>query len=399
MGGPKVYKLGNWDNMRNDLFNQFHGRRVLLTGHTGFKGSWLTLWLHELGAEVVGFAQEPPTNPSHFNVANVADKMEASIISDVRDEAHLTQVIADTRPELVMHLAAQSVVRTGYDEPLETFSTNVMGTANVLDAVRRTTRGSSKKQCAVLVVTSDKCYENVEQTWGYRECDPMGDHDPYGGSKGAAELVVRTYRHSYFPIDRLDQHGVWLASARAGNVIGGGDWTANALIVDTVKAITQQIPIQIRSPQAVRPWQHVLQCLSGYLTISAQLLEAKNPSICSGWNIGPQPGNELTVQKVVEQFIDFWGAGQWDDISDPNQPREAEILRLSIDKALTHLGWQPGWNVDTTLEKTAEWYQRYTQTPDAMQQVSLDHIAQYQQTIEELSKQAHAKPRVSIARH
>lgn len=379
--------------MQQELFNQFLGRRVLLTGHTGFKGSWLALWLHELGAEVIGFAQDPPTDPSHFQVANVGDKLERSIIGDVRDDALLTQVIADTQPDLVMHLAAQSVVRAGYDDPLETFSTNVMGTANLLEAVRRTA-----KPCAVLVVTSDKCYENVEQTWGYRECDPLGDHDPYGGSKGAAEIVVRSYRHSFFPIDRLSRHGVWLASARAGNVIGGGDWTENALIVDAVKAISQNRPIQIRSPLAVRPWQHVLQCLSGYLTISAQLLRARSPSICSGWNIGPQPGNELNVRRVVEQFIKNWGAGDWEDISGPDQPREAGILRLSIDKSLTHLGWQPGWDVHTTLEKTAEWYQQYTQTPDAMQEVSLDQIADYQQRMFELGQENKATPTAAVTK-
>ncbi len=197
--------------MRSELFKQFEGRRVLLTGHTGFKGSWLALWLRQLGAEVVGIAEEPPTDPSHFEVASVASKIDKSIIGDIRDYAWLADVVSETRPELVMHLAAQSVVRTGYDDPLLTFSTNVMGTANVLEAVRQL-----KRPCALFVVTSDKCYENVEQTWGYRECDAMGDHDPYGGSKGAAELVVRTYRHSYFPVNRLDDHGVWLASARAG---------------------------------------------------------------------------------------------------------------------------------------------------------------------------------------
>ena len=383
--------------MQPELFQQFSGRRVLLTGHTGFKGSWLALWLHRLGAQVVGVALEPPTDPSHFEVANVADKMERSVIGDIRDERFVSPLIAETQPDLVMHLAAQSVVRAGYDDPLETFSTNVMGTANVLEAVRRTSAQSSKP-CAVLVVTSDKCYENVEQTWGYRECDPMGDHDPYGGSKGAAEIVVRTYRHSFFPVERLSQHGVWLASARAGNVIGGGDWTSNALIVDAVRSITQDVPIQIRSPLAVRPWQHVLQCLSGYLTISAKLLQAQDPGICSGWNIGPQPGNELTVRRVVEQFIEYWGTGQWEDQSNPDQLREAGILRLSIDKALTHLDWQPGWDVFTTLRKTAEWFQQYTQTPEAMQEISFSHIEQYEQRMFELAQENQPEPAVSVGK-
>ncbi len=367
--------------MHPRLFQQFFGRRVLLTGHTGFKGSWLALWLRELGAEVIGFAQEPPTVPSHFNVANVKCELAKHIIDDVRDDAAITQAIADYKPDLVMHLAAQSVVRTGYTDPLLTFSTNVMGTANVLEAVRRT-----KRNCAVLIVTSDKCYENVEQTWGYRECDAMGDHDPYGGSKGAAELVVRTYRHSYFPIERLAEHGVWLASARAGNVIGGGDWTSNALIVDTVNALLQKIPVRIRSPLAVRPWQHVLQCLSGYLTISAKLLQGSEPRICSGWNIGPNPGGELNVQQVVEYFIECWGDGSWEDCSDPNQPREAGILRLSIDKALTDLGWRPGWDITTTIRKTAEWYRLYREEPESIRRVSLEQIAEYQERLSELEE-------------
>jgi len=370
--------------MRSELFKQFAGRRVLLTGHTGFKGSWLALWLRRLGAEVIGVAESPPTNPSHFEVASVADQMNASIIGDIRNYEWLADIVSDSKPDLVMHLAAQSVVKTGYEDPLLTFSTNVMGTANVLEAVRQT-----KRRCAVFIVTSDKCYENVEQTWGYRECDPFGDHDPYGGSKGAAELVVRTYRHSYFPIDRLNDHGVWLASARAGNVIGGGDWTSNALIVDTVKAILNNEPVKIRNPLAVRPWQHVLQCLSGYLTISANLLLAKNPKMSSGWNIGPNPGGELTVGQIADYFLKQWGSGRWQDCSDPDQHREAGILRLSIDKALTHLGWQPCWDVNTTLDKTVEWYRHYSQSPSQIQQFSLTQIDEFQAQMFEIGEARH----------
>ncbi len=365
--------------MHSELFKQFHGRRILLTGHTGFKGSWLALWLRQLGAEVVGVAEDPPTTPSHFEVASVGSQIEKSIIGDIRDYEWLADIVSDTRPELVMHLAAQSVVRTGYDDPLLTFSTNVMGTANILEAVRK-----SQRPCAVLVVTSDKCYENNEQIWGYRECDSMGDHDPYGGSKGAAELVLRTYRHSYFPNNHLDDHGVWLASARAGNVIGGGDWTANALIVDTVDALLNHRPVEIRSPMAVRPWQHVLQCLSGYLTISANLLLGKDPKICSGWNIGPSPGGEKTVAQIVDFFIEQWGSGDWKDCSNEKQQREAGILRLSIDKALTHLGWQPCWDVHTTLEKTADWYRSYSQSPDEIQNVSHLQIEEFQNRMFEI---------------
>lgn len=376
--------------MQQELFKQFFGRRILLTGHTGFKGSWLALWLQQLGAEVIGVAQEPPTNPSHFEVANVADHIDRSIIGDIRDEQLLADLVCETKPDLIMHLAAQSVVKTGYENPVETFSTNVMGTVHVLEAIR-----VSKRPCAALIVTSDKCYENIEQTWGYRECDPMGDHDPYGGSKGAAELVVRSYRHSFFPTSRVDQHGVWLASARAGNVIGGGDWTANALVVDTFKAMVDGRPVQIRSPHSVRPWQHVLQCLSGYLTIAAKLLKAQDKTICSGWNVGPHPGNELTVKEVVEHFIDCCDQGEWEDVSDPNQLREAGVLRLSIDKALTDLQWQPTWDVYMTIQKTAEWYQRYTQSPNSMQAFSLSQIEQFQEQMFALGA-ADKKPPIAI---
>ncbi len=370
--------------MRPELFKQFDGRRVLLTGHTGFKGSWLALWLRRLGAEVVGVAEAPPTDPSHFEVASVESQMKASIIGDIRNYEWLADIVAESKPDLVMHLAAQSVVKTGYEDPLLTFSTNVMGTANVLEAVRQT-----KRRCAVLVVASDKCYENVEQIWGYRECDALGGREPYGASKGAAELVVETYRNSYFPKDRLADHGVWLASVRAGNVIGGGDWTSNALIADTIKSIMKQEVVRIRSPFAVRPWQHVLQCLGGYLTLSANLLLAKNPQMCSGWNIGPNPGNELTVAQVVDRFIEHWGSGEWQDCSHPSHPREAGILRLSIDKALAHLGWQPCWDVDTTLQKTVEWYRRYSESPSQMHQFSVAQIDEFQSRMFEVGRSSY----------
>ena len=212
----------------------------------------------------------------------------------------------------------------------------------------------------------------------YRECDPMGDHDPYGGSKGAAELAVRAYQHSFFPVDRLAEHDVWLATARAGNVIGGGDWTADALIVDTVAALVADQPVSIRSPHAVRPWQHVLQCLSGYLTIAARLLARQEPRVCGNWNIGPYPGGELTVREIVEYFIACWGSGRWVDASPQRVDREAEILRLSIDKALTHLGWCPTWDVRTTLEMTAEWFQAFQTDPKHMQRVSNAQIEKFQ---------------------
>jgi CDP-glucose 4,6-dehydratase len=213
-----------------------------------------------------------------------------------------------------------------------------MGTASILEAIRLW-----KRPCSAVLVTSDKCYENREQTWGYREIDAMGDHDPYGGSKGAAELVIRAYRDSFFPVSKIQQHGIKIASARAGNVVGGGDWTPDALIVDVVKALSVNQPVAVRSPAAFRPWQHVLQALSGYLTLAMKLLSSDDSIYCSGWNIGPLPGNEIPVREVVDLFIQAWGSGSWIDVGDPNAPHEAGILRLSIDKALWNLGWNPGW--------------------------------------------------------
>jgi len=354
----------------------FEGKRVFLTGHTGFKGSWLALWLHSLGAKVTGYALAPPTDPNHFTVAGIESVLEKHHVADIRDEQTLNTAIRDANPDLVMHLAAQTVVRTGYEIPRETFDVNVMGTIGILDSIR-----ALEQPCAALMVTSDKCYENVEQVWGYREEDALGEHDPYGGSKGAAEIAIRSYRHSFFPVDRINEHGVRLASARAGNVIGGGDWTKHALIVDAFHALAADRPIEIRSPRALRPWQHVLQCLSGYMTLAAKLLTTNDHQFCSGWNIGPLPGNELPVQEVVEHFIKCWGSGEYVDSSDPNQLPEANILRLCIDKAIWKLNWRPCWSTYDSLAKTVDWYQAYLQTPDAMRTVSLSQIADYQHAL------------------
>jgi len=354
----------------------FRGKRVFLTGHTGFKGSWLALWLHHLGAEVTGYALEPPTDPNHFTVADVPSCLAAHHQADIRDADKINAAMRQADPDIVLHLAAQSVVKTSYEIPRETFDVNVIGTIGVLDAIREL-----DKPVAAVMITSDKCYENVEQVWGYREQDALGEHDPYGGSKGAAEIAIRSYRHSFFPTSKIDQHGVRLASARAGNVIGGGDWTKHALMVDVFNSLAAGEPIRIRSPRALRPWQHVLQCLSGYLTIAASLLGDDAADYCSGWNIGPMPGNELPVQAVVEHFIECWGSGQYIDASDPNQLPEANILRLCIDKAIWNLSWRPCWSVYQSLEKTADWYQAYLQDPDNARNISLAQIREYEEAL------------------
>lgn len=366
----------------------FQGKRVFLTGHTGFKGSWLALWLKSLGAEVTGYALEPPTNPNHFGAADVRSALVKHHIGDIRDAEVLNAAMRVADPDIVMHLAAQTVVRTSYEIPRETFDVNVIGTIGVLDAIRALDR-----PCAALMVTSDKCYENVEQVWGYREDDALGEHDPYGGSKGAAEIAIRSYRHSFFPVGKVHQHGVRLASARAGNVIGGGDWTKDALMVDVFHSLASGQAVKLRSPNALRPWQHVLQCLSGYLSISAKLLQSEDGEFCSGWNIGPMPGNELPVQKVVEHYIDCWGQGEFVDVSDPNQLPEANILRLCIDKAIWKLGWQPRWSVYESIAKTVEWYRAYSQDSESIGDVSRAQIREYERTLTSPDQGIPAEPR------
>lgn len=363
--------------MNKNFAETLRGKSVFVTGHTGFKGSWLCLWLEQIGAKVTGFALAPPTDPNNFTVSKVREVLADHYEADIRDEAKLTQAIRQAQPDVVLHLAAQSVVRASYDSPRETFDVNVMGTVSVLEAVR-----SLDKPCAVVCVTSDKCYENCEQVWGYREGDAMGEHDPYGGSKGAAELAIRSYRHSFFPPERQDQHGVRLASGRAGNVIGGGDFTPDALIVDVFKSLNNGEPAQLRSPGAFRPWQHVLQALSGYLTLAARLVESGDPALCSGWNFGPLPGNELPVNKLVDIFLEQWGEGSWVDVSDPTNPHEANVLRLSIDKALWQLDWRPCWSVNETLRRTAQWYRHYLDSPESMRDFSYEQIGAYQSALE-----------------
>lgn len=356
----------------NPLF--WKNKRVLLTGHTGFKGSWLSLWLQSMGAQVTGYALAPPTNPSLFEVAEVGKNM-TSIIGDIRNLEHLRKVFAEHRPEIVIHMAAQPLVRYSYIEPVETYSTNVMGTVNLLEAVRGT---DSVK--AVVNVTTDKCYENREWVWGYRENEAMGGYDPYSSSKGCAELVTAAYRNSYFHPDKYKIHGVAIASGRAGNVIGGGDWAVDRLIPDIMRAITEGKPVHIRNPHATRPWQHVLEPLSGYLVLAQKLYE-DGASYAEGWNFGPNDEDAQPVQWIVEKLTRSWGEGASWILDGGDHPHEAHYLKLDCSKAKARLDWHPQWHLEDALEAIIEWHRAY-QNGENMQTLTLRQISTYINVIE-----------------
>lgn len=338
-----------------DIFNNFYkGKRVLVTGHTGFKGSWLSIWLHELGAEVVGVAKDPFTERDNFVLSGIGNKIKVDIRADIRDGEKMKEIFAEYQPEIVFHLAAQPLVRLSYDIPVETYETNVMGTINVMEAIRAT---DSVK--VGVMITTDKCYENKEQIWGYRENEPMGGYDPYSSSKGAAEIAISSWRRSFFnPADYGKKHHVSLASVRAGNVIGGGDWALDRIIPDCIKAIESGEPIAIRNKKAVRPWQHVLEPLSGYMLLAQKMWE--NPTkYCEGWNFGPRAESISTVWEVASKLIANYGKGELKDMSDPNAVHEANLLMLDISKAKFKLGWEPRMNIDQCAALVADWYKRY----------------------------------------
>lgn len=333
----------------------YRGKSVLVTGHTGFKGGWMTLWLKMLGARVIGFSLPPERGrPSLFEAANVAQNM-VSILGDIRDFSSLVAVFKAHTPEIVFHLAAQPLVRRSYLEPLETYGTNVMGTVHVLEAVRQT-----PSVRVVVIITSDKCYENRDWVYAYRENDPMGGYDPYSASKGAVELTTASYRNSFFHPDRFKEHGVSLASVRAGNVIGGGDWSDDRLIPDCVRALSTGESIPIRNAQAIRPWQHVLEPLSGYLWVAVRMLE--DPSRYAGaWNFGPNADGNATVRGIVGKVVEEWGSGEWNDLSEhqANGPHEATFLKLDCTKAVNLLGWKPVLSLCECIRTTVAWYRHY----------------------------------------
>ena len=330
----------------------FRGRRVLVTGHTGFKGAWLSEWLLALGAEITGFALAPQTEPALFDVLNLRQRLARHVIGDVRDSAAVLDVMRQTSPEFVFHLAAQPLVRLSYHEPAATWATNVQGTIHVLEAIRAT---PGVRAC--VVVTSDKCYENREHVWGYRENEPFGGHDPYSSSKGAAEIAVSSWRRSFFH----DPAGCRLATGRAGNVIGGGDWSADRIVVDFVRAIAAGQPLSLRNPHATRPWQHVLEPLSGYLWLAARMAVSDGQRYADGWNFGPSDASVATVEHLARGLVAAWGAGSVETPGNHGHPHEAGLLKLDVSKAANLLQWRGVWDVERTIAETVSWYQQFHQ--------------------------------------
>ena len=348
------------------LDDMYRNRKVLLTGHTGFKGSWLAFWLQQLGAEVCGYSLEPPTDPSHWNLLKPDMRSE---IADIRDADTLNRVFGEFRPEIVFHLAAQPLVRDSYRMPVETYATNVMGTLNVFEACRAT-----DSVRAIVNITTDKCYENREWVWGYRENDPMGGFDPYSSSKGCSELLTASYRNSYFNTAAFGKsHNTLLASCRAGNVVGGGDWAGDRLIPDIMRAVAEDRPVEIRNPGATRPWQHVLEPLHGYLLVGRHLLEG-HTLYAAGWNFGPPDEGCISVQEVVGHIRRHWDRIDCRHARDATAPHEAMLLKLDCSKARALLGWKPVWNSQDTFEQTVLWYRAFYEEGRLN---TLDDLSQY----------------------
>lgn len=363
--------------MNIDIFDNFYrGKRVLITGHTGFKGSWLAIWLHELGAEVIGLALDPFSDRDNYVLSGIQDKI-IDLRGDIRDGQFVKDVFLKYQPEIVFHLAAQPLVRLSYDIPVETYEVNVMGSIHVMEAIRVT---DSVK--VAVMITTDKCYENREQIWGYRENEAMGGYDPYSSSKGAAEIAIASWRRSFFHPDKYDSHGKSIASVRAGNVIGGGDWALDRIIPDCIKALEADATIDIRSPKAIRPWQHVLEPLSGYMLLASKMWDEPT-KYCEGWNFGPHAESIATVWDVATKVVKNYGSGELRDLSVPLQEagvlHEAKLLLLDISKAKFQLGWEPRLNIDQTVELTVDWYKRYAD--ENINQLCLDQIYSFIKTI------------------
>ena len=347
----------------------WQGKKIFVTGHTGFKGAWLSLWLMQLGADVTGYALRPPTNPNLFELCFLEDSLH-SYIGDVRDYGQLLQTMQQASPDIVFHLAAQPLVQESYRNPVETYAVNVMGTVNLLEAVRQV---ASVR--AVVNITTDKCYENKEWLWGYRENEPLGGYDPYSNSKACAELVTSAFRSSFFNLQDYERHGIAVATARAGNVIGGGDWAADRLIPDFIRAFSSGQKIQIRNPQAIRPWQYVLEPLKGYLML-AERLYTDGTAYAEGWNFGPEDSDTKPVEWIVKKLCQLWGEGAAYAIDNGEHPHEANYLKLDCSKAKTRLKWQPRWCLQEALERIVEWNKAY-RTQQDMKDICLTQITDY----------------------
>jgi CDP-glucose 4,6-dehydratase len=356
--------------VKENIFDNFYkGRKVFITGHTGFKGSWLSIMLNWLGADVYGYALKPHTNPSLYELANI-DQLVSSTKGDIRDYNLLLATLKEVQPEIIIHLAAQALVMESYKNPRETYEINVMGTVNLLDAARQV-----KSVKAVLNVTTDKCYDNKEWHWGYRENEPMGGYDPYSNSKGCSELVTSSFRNSFFNPKDYEKHCIALASARAGNVIGGGDWADDRLIPDFIRAIMRGEKLKIRSPYAIRPWQHVLEPLTGYLMLCKKLY-VSGPSFAEGWNFGPDDKDAKNVEWITKRICELWADGASFEIDKSPQPHEANYLKLDCSKAKTLLDWHPSWDIETTLQMIVDWNKAYKNKND-MREVSIKQIEKY----------------------
>ncbi len=358
----------------------WQNKKVLVTGHTGFKGSWLAIWLKLLGAEVVGYALPPRTEKDNFVLNNLQQKLNSNI-ADIRDFPTLLQIFKQHQPEIVFHLAAQPIVRESYNSPKDTFDTNIGGTVNLLECCRFT---DSVK--TIINVTSDKCYENLERKRGYREDDRLGGFDPYSASKAASEIVSAAYRQSFFNPDSINKHGKSLATVRAGNVIGGGDWQNNRLLPDCLVALEQKRPITIRNPNATRPWQHILEPLSGYILLAEKMYH--QPELyCGPWNFGPNDESIVTVRKLADLIVKLWGSGRWEDLQKKpdtknHEPHETTLLQLNISKAKNILHWRPQYNLEIGLTKTIDWYKEFFNGGDNMYDFTVNQIQEYQAQIE-----------------
>jgi CDP-glucose 4,6-dehydratase len=347
----------------------WQGREVLVTGHTGFKGGWLSLWLQLLGAKVVGLSIDPPTTPSLYKQAKIFDGM-LSLHEDIRNGYAIKQIFKQYKPEIVFHLAAQPLVKYSYREPLETYETNVMGTLKILEGIR-----SIDTVRSAIMITTDKCYENNEWKWGYRENDKMGGHDPYSSSKAATEILISSYRKSFFPPNEYDQHRTSIASARAGNVIGGGDWANDRLIPDTIRAFQNRKKVNIRNPNSIRPWQHVIGLLTGYM-ILAERMTKYGSEFSQAWNFGPQDQDTRKVEWVVRKFSEYWGEGSSWAVDNNEHPHEANFLKLDCSKSHLQLDWWPKWNLSHSLKKVVEWHKAAEKNED-MRKICINQINEY----------------------